>query len=78
MCVFTVKSEIFARVYFRETWHMLSFVKIESSRNDAITLLLTDIGKSCPSREFLTSQICLFNAICENKILAKFTDLQYI
>ena len=30
----------------------------------------TDIGKSCPSREFLTSQIC-FNAIRENKILAK-------
>ena len=54
------------------------FVKIESSRNGAISLLLTDIGKSCPSREFLTSQICLFNAICENKILAKFPDLQYI
>ena len=40
---------------------MRSFVKIESSRNDAITLLLTDIGKLCPSREILPSQICIFN-----------------
>ena len=28
-------------------------------------------GKSCSSREFLASQICYFNAIRENKILAK-------
>ena len=31
----------------------------------------TDIGKSCPSSKFLTSQICLLNnAIRENKVLA--------
>ena len=35
-----------------------------------ITLLITDIGKSCPSRKFLKLQVCL-NAICENKILTK-------
>ena len=28
-------------------------------------------GKSCSSRLFLASQICYFNAIRENKILAK-------
>ena len=39
----TVNLEIFVRV----------------SRNGKITLSFTDIGISCPSREFLTSQICL-------------------
>ena len=28
------------------------FVKTKSSRNGEITLSITDIGKSCPSREF--------------------------
>ena len=51
----TVNSEIFARVYFRETSHMRSFVKIGPSRNGEITMSFTDVGKSCPSREFLTS-----------------------
>ena len=49
----TVNSEIFARVYCRETSHMRSFVKIKSSRNGLITLSLTDEGKSCHSREYL-------------------------
>ena len=35
----TEKSEIFARVYFRETSHMRSFVKIKSSRNGEITVI---------------------------------------
>ena len=34
---------------FREGF---SFVKTKSSRNGEIILLLTDIGKSCPSCEF--------------------------
>ena len=38
---------------------MRSFVKIKSMRNGEITLSFTDIGKSCPSSEFLTLQICL-------------------
>ena len=38
---------------------MRSFVRIESSRNGEITLSFTDIGKSCPSSNVLTSQICL-------------------
>ena len=52
---------------------MRSFVKIKSSRNGEITLSFTDIGKSYPSRDFLMSQIC-FNAIRENKILAKISE----
>ena len=38
--------------YFRETWHIQSFVKIKSSRNVEITLSFSDLGRSCPSREF--------------------------
>ena len=53
----TVDSEILARVYFRETSRR-SFVKIKPSRNGKITLAFTDVGNSCPKREFLTWQIC--------------------
>ena len=52
---------------------MLSFVEIKPSRNGNITLSFTDVGKSCPSREFFTSQICL-NTIRENKMLAKISE----
>ena len=55
--------------------------KIKSSRNAENTMSLIDICKSCASREFLASQICLLiNVIRENKILAKisgFTALQF-
>ena len=50
--VYTVNSEIFARVYFRETSHVRSFVKIKSSRNGEITLAFPDIGKAYHSPEF--------------------------
>ena len=53
---------------------MRSFAKIKPSRNLEITLSFTDIGKSCPSRDFLTLQICLLNAIRENKILAEISE----
>ena len=36
-----------------------SLAKIKPSQIGNITLLFTDVGKSCPSREFLTWQICL-------------------
>ena len=49
---------------------MQSFVKIKPSPNCKITLSFIDVGKSCLSREFFTSLICL-NAVPENKILAK-------
>ena len=46
-------------LYFRETSHMQSFVKIKPSRNGKITISFIDIGKSCLSHEFFTSPICL-------------------
>ena len=53
--LYTVNLEIFARVLFGR---MRSFVKTKPSQNGKITLSFTDIGKSCPSHELLTSQIC--------------------
>ena len=46
---------------------MRSFAKIKSSRNGKITLLFID-------RELFTSQMCSFNAIRENKILARISE----
>ena len=45
----TVNPEIFMRVYFRETSHLRSFLKIKASRNGEIILSFTNIGKSCLS-----------------------------
>ena len=69
----TLNSEIFARVYIRETSHMRSFVKIKSSRNGEITLSFTDEGKLCQSRECLRRKY-VFKTIHENKILAKISE----
>ena len=66
----TVNSEIFARVYFRETSHMRSFVKLKHSQNVTITLSLTNILISCTSREFLTTQIRLLMQFAK---ISKFT-----
>ena len=46
---------------------MRSFMKIRSSRNGEITLTFTDEGKSCHSRDFLTSQICLLTLFAKMK-----------
>ena len=72
----TVNSEIFARVYFRETLHMRSCVKIISSRNAENALSVTDIGKSCPICEFFASQICLLTLFARIKFSQNFPDLQ--
>ena len=53
---------------------MRSFLKTKSSRNGVITLSFTDIGKSCPSREFLASQICLLMLFANIKFSRKFQD----
>ena len=53
---------------------MRSFAKIKPSRNGEITLLFTDIGKSCPSHEFFNFANMSFNAIRENKILTKISE----
>ena len=55
---------------------MRSFVKIKSSQNGEITLSFSIIGKSCPSRKFLTLQIRLSKVFAKIKFLLKFQNLQ--
>ena len=54
---YTVYSEIFARTLFSR--NMRSFLKINPSLNDKISLSFINIGKFCLGREFFTSPICL-------------------
>ena len=72
----TVNSEISRGFNFRETLHMRSFVK-KILGNGEITLSFTDKVKSCPSRDFLASQICLLALFVKIKFSRKFPDLQY-
>ena len=73
----TVNSEFLRGLYFRETSHMRSFMKINPSRNDKITLSFIDIGKSCLSREFFTSLMCLLMLFAKIKFSQKFPNPQY-
>ena len=52
---------------------MQSFVKIKSSQNGKITLSFTYESKLCHSCGFYVANMS-FNAIRENKILAKISD----
>ena len=74
----TVNSEIFASVLFSRNFAYAKFREDKPSRNGEITLSFTDIGKSCPSGEFLTSQICLFARFAKIKFSRKFANLQCI
>ena len=65
--LYTVNREIFARVLFPETSH------IKSSQNGEIILSFTGIDKSCPSREFQTSQIYLLTPFEKIKFSRKFS-----
>ena len=65
--VSTENSKIFARVLFRETSRMRSFVKIIPSRNAEITLSFTYVRQSWPCREFLASHICLLTLFAKIK-----------
>ena len=56
---------------------MRSFVKIKPSRIGDITLSFTDIGKSCPVRDFYVANGS-FSAIRENKILAKISEFNVL
>ena len=56
---------------------MRSFVKIKSSRNGEITLSFTDKVKSCPSRDFLASQICILALFVKIIFSRKLPDLQH-
>ena len=67
-CQNTLNSEIYARALFREASHMQSFAKIKSLQNGGITLLFTDTEKINMS----------FNAIRENKILEKNSELTVV
>ena len=57
---------------------MRSCMKIEALQNGKITLLFTDIGKSCPSREFLKSQMCILTLFAEKKILEKISKFTVV
>ena len=54
---------------------MRSFVKIKFSRKDKITLLFTDMRKSCPNHNFFYIANMSFNA--NIKFSQKFPNLQY-
>ena len=58
------------RVLFSRNFAYAKFLENKILSKCEFTLSITDIGKSCPSRKFLTSQVYL-NAVRENKILAK-------
>ena len=60
-------------------WYMnAKFHENEPSRNGKITQSFIDIGKSCLSREFFTSLICLLMLFAKIKFSRKFPNLQYI
>ena len=53
---------------------MRSFAKIKASCNGENSLSFTDVVKSCQSRDFFYVANMSFNAIRENKILAKISE----
>ena len=64
--------------YFRETSRMRSIVKLKPSRNGEITMSFTvDVGKSCPKSRFFSVANMSFNAIRENKNLAKISEFAF-
>ena len=56
---------------------MRSFVKIKPSRIGDITLSFTDIGKSCPVRDFLRRKCVFSTLLAKMKFSRKFPNLQY-
>ena len=73
----TVNLEIFARVLFSRNFAYAKFRENKPSRNGEITMSFTNIGKSCPTCEFISSQICLLMLFAKIKCSRKFPDLQY-
>ena len=61
MCIIViiVISEIFVRILFLRNFTYAKFCENRTIANGQITLSFTDIGKSCPSSQYLTLQICL-------------------
>ena len=60
-------------LYFRETLHIRSFVKIKFTRNGETTLSFTDKVYHAIAPIFNVANMS-FNAIRENKILAKISE----
>ena len=61
---------------FREGFIYAKLRENKSSRNGKITLSFTDLGKSCPSHEILTTKICLLTLFAKMRFSLKFPDLQ--
>ena len=72
----TVNSELFAGILFSRNFAYAKFREIKPWQSGEIIMPFTDIGKSCPSREFFYVANMSFNAIRENKI-RKIPNLQY-
>ena len=66
----TVNSEIFAKVLFSRNFTDAKFRENKTSRKGQITLSLTGVGKSCPSREFWMYKMRLL------ALFAKMSNLQ--
>ena len=62
---------------FCQGFMMRSSMKIKPLQNEEITVMFTDVGKSCPSREFLTWQMRLLMIFVKIKFSRKFPNLQY-
>ena len=71
----TVNSEIFARVLFSQNF---AYTKFHENKIlvkwRKITLSFTDIGKPCPSFEFLMLQICVLTIFWKIKFSQKFPN----
>ena len=74
----TVISEIFARTLFSRNLAYAKFRENKTLTKWQITLSFIDMGKSCLSREYFTSLICLLMLFAKIKFLRKFPNLQFI
>ena len=52
-------------------------MKTKLSGNSGSTLSFADVGKSCPSRKFLTWSICILKLFYENIIFVEFRNFQF-
>ena len=71
----TVNPEIFARVLFSRTFayaHKFRENKIVAKSHNHSVVSYINIGKSCPSREFLASRICLLALFAKIEFSRKF------
>ena len=76
----TVNSVIFVRGLSLRNFAYAKFRenKTLAQWRDPSSLPFTDMGKSCHSREFFTSQICLLTLFAKIKFSRKFPNLQYL